>query len=344
MNAAKWYLVGAALLSCLALAPAARAETGSSLSDVQKAYADVDYEKTRALAAAAVRHGGSDRASTSQLYLLWGIAAAALDQADEARQAFACAIAANPDLKLERSLSPKIRAPYLEARGTMSGADGRAPLDVTLRRRKQELELALYDALHVAAAVVVSTRAADGATFAQRRFDAAPTRLIPTPNDSELQFFVRVLDRYSNVLFELGTEDEPQRLLSVTAGRQSSPASARSSDANPLPYYVTSGALAVLGVAVGATASVMYLRREDAARDWNGPGCERSGRTRAEQCSAVDDRRKRDEYLSVGLAAAGGALLVGSVVSLVLAPSSSHTNVGLDAGPGNLMLRLRTAL
>ena len=36
-------------------------------------------------------------------------------------------------------------------------------------------------------------------------------------------------------------------------------------------------------------------------------------------------------------------LLVGSIVSLVLAPSS-HAHVALDAGPGNLMLRLRTTL
>jgi len=330
-------------LACGSLAPVARAQPGPGLSEVQQAYADVDYEKTRALASTAVRHGGNDRASTGQLYLLWATACAALDQADEARTAFTYALAISPGLKLERSLSPKIRAPYLEARGALSGAEDRPPLEATLRPRKQELELALYDALHVAVRVVVSTRAVGATLFTRRRFDAAPTRRIPTPNGAELQFFVQVLDRYDNVLFELGSEDEPERLVSVTPSTQNTPRSTRGSDANPVPYYITSGALAALGLAAGGVAIVMDVRREDAAREWNGPSCERPGLTRAEQCAGVDDRRVRAERLAIGLAAGGGALLVGSLVSLVLAPSS-HANVALDAGAGNLLLRLRASL
>jgi hypothetical protein len=344
MKPAKSPILGAAVLACALLAPVARAESTSSLSDVQKAYADVDYERTRSLASAAIRHGGNARAATAELYLLWATAAAALEQADEARTAFACALAANPELKLDRSLSPKIRAPYLEARGSLSGADGKPPLEVTLRRRKQEVELGLTDALRVAATLVVATRESEAGAFAERRFAAAPTRRLPVPNGSELQFFVRVLDRYGNVLFELGTEDEPQRLLSVTSSRPRSAAPAAENHANPLPYYVTSGALAALGVAAGGVATAMYLRREDAASEWNGSACERPGLTRAEQCHSVNDRRKNAEHLAIGFTAAGGALLLGSIVTLILAPASPHTNVALDAGPDSVMLRLGTPL
>ena len=339
----KWRLSGAAILGCLLLAPVARAQAASGLADVQKAYADVDYERTRALAAATVRLGNNDRAATSQLYLLWATAAAALDQTDEARTAFTYALATNPGLMLDRSLSPKIRAPYLEAKGALSGTDGKPALDVSLRRRKQELELALTDALHVATTVVISTRANEAAGFTRRRLAAAPTRRVPTPNGSELQFFVRVLDRYDNVLFELGTEDDPERLVSLTSSKQEAapkPAGGKS----PVAYYVTSGALAALGVTAGSLGTVMYLRREDAAREWNGSACEQPGQSRAQQCQGVDDRRKRAEQLSIGLFAAGGALLVGSVVSLVLAPASSRESVALDASPDRLMLRLRTSL
>jgi hypothetical protein len=334
----------AALFASLSLLPCAHAEPNASLSEVQKAYADVDYERTRSLSAAALERGKNDHASTGELYLLWATAAAAVDHADEARTAFSYAIAANPELKLDRNLSPKIRAPYLEARGAMSSTDGRPALEVTLRRHKQELELELHDVLHVAASLLVSTRALDGAAFVRRRFDAAPTRRLPTPQGSELQFVVQVRDRYDNVLFELGSEDEPQRLVQVTSSRSGPAEPARTGSASAVPYYITSGALGLLGVAAGGFASVMYLRREDAARDWNGPACERPGVTRAEQCGPVDERRKRAQYLSVGFAAAGGALLVGGVISLVLAPSSSRADVALDAGPGNLMLRLRTTL
>ena len=87
----------------------------------------------------------------------------------------------------------------------------------------------------------------------------------------------------------------------------------------------------------------MYLRREDAAREWNGAGCEQPGLTRVQQCGAVDQRRQNAERFSIGLAAAGGALLVGSAVSLVLAPSR-RTDVALNAGPDSVMLRLRGSL
>jgi len=334
---------GALLLASLSLAASAHAQSDSSLSEVRKAYADVDYERTRSLAAAAIRHGGSDRASTSELYLLWATAAAAVDKTDEARQAFSYALASNPELKVDRNLSPKIRAPYLEARGAMSATDDKPPLDVALRLRQQELELALHDALQVAASLVISTRAGSGAPFSRRRFEAAPTQRVPKPPGAELQFFVQVFDRYGNVLFDLGTEDEPQRLVQVTSERPG-PAPTLGNDASPMPYYVASGALAFLGLGAGGAATAMFVRREDAAREWNSSACERPGLTRAEQCGAVDARRKKAEYLALGFTAAGGALLIGSVVSLVLAPSSARTSVALDAGPDNLMLRFRTAL
>lgn len=343
MKIGKWRVAGAALLGCLALAPTAKAEAGSTLGEVQKAYSEVDYERTRQLASAAVRSGHLDRVPTGKLYLLWAIAAAALGDSDEARTAFSYAIAANPDLKLDRSLSPKMRAPYLEARGALPEADGPA-LDVRLRRRKQDIDLALHDALGVAASVVVSTRAKAGGSFTQRRFDAAPTLRVPMPNGSEFDFFLQVLDRYENVLFSLGTAQEPERLVKADSDKPSLPAPSGGKATSPLPYYITSGALAVLGAAAGGAATLMFVRREDAAREWNGAPCEKPGLTRAEQCQEVDDRRQLAERMSIGFAAAGGALLVGSVVSLVLAPSASRPSVSLNAGPGSVLLRWQTAL
>jgi hypothetical protein len=50
--------------------------------------------------------------------------------------------------------------------------------------------------------------------------------------------------------------------------------------------------------------------------------------------------------LAVGFASGGGALLVGSLVSLLLAPAASpaRADVALDAGPSRVMLSLRTSL
>jgi hypothetical protein len=200
--------------------------------------------------------------------------------------------------------------------------------------------------LQVAAGLAVYTRSSESAPFTRRRFDATPTHRLAKPAGADLQLFVQVLDRYDNVLFELGSEEEPQRLVQVSSDKSGSTRPVQSGRPNALPYYVTSAALGVLSLAAGGGATAMYIRREDAAREWNGSGCEQPGLTRDQQCGTVDDRRKKAQYLSVGFAAAGGVLLVSSVVSLVLAPSSSssRTDVAVDGGPGNLMLRLRTRL
>lgn len=345
MKQVKRGLLCATLGSVLLAAPAAWADHDARLLAAQKAYAEVDYEGTRRLASAAIEQGGNDRASTAQLYLLWGTAAAALDQADEARTAFVYALALNPDTRLERSLSPKIRAPYLEARGSLSLADGKPPLELTLERRGGELELRLRDAAHLVASIELSTRASGRDQFVHQHFDASPSRRVPAPAGTELQFFLQALDRHGNVLFAQGSADEPGRL--ALNAPQPAPERLRtgSADVNRTPYYVTAGALAALGLASGGLATAFYLRREDAAREWNGSGCERPGMTRQEQCGNVESRRQRAEYLSIGFAAASGGLLVGSLITLLVAPTSpSRTDLALDATPDRLMLRLRTSL
>jgi len=327
-------------------APSARAGGGNEgLAETQRAYAEVDYDRTRRLAKEAIERGDHDRAATGELYLMWGLAAAALEQTEEARSAFLYALAVNPELKLDRSLSPKMRAPYLEARGSAAAADGKSPLELSIKRGNQALELVLRDSLSVAGTLELDTRSDDGASFTKRTF-AAASRRIPIRASSEIQAYARVLDRYGNVLYEQGSETDPQRFSLLPSSRPPSNAqSFPTPDVNRAPYLLTVGALAVLGVAAVGVATAMYIRREDAAREWNGPTCEHPGLSRAEQCAEVDDRRRRAEVLSVGFAAAGGALLIGSAVSLWLTPSSrAPAKVSIGAAPGNMMLQVAGAL
>lgn len=346
-NQRHWVAALSVATLCWAV-PAVAEEPNALLREAQRAYASVDYESTRDLSRAALERGNNGHAATAELYLLWATAAAALDAPDEARTAFKYALAANPDLKLDKGLSPKIRAPYQEARGEATGADGKPPLDITLQRRNQDLEVVLQDKLSVAAQLELAMRSAPGQSYSVRKLAPAPSTRVPVKNATELQVYIRVLDTHGNVLFEQGTPEDPRGLSLVSSERPVHSANgpaAPAPDVNRTPYYITAGGLAALGVAAGAVSTVMYLRREDAARDWNSPQCERAGMTRVEQCGAIDDRRQSAEYLSIGFAATGGALLIGSVVSLLLAPSSpAKTNVAVDAAPGNVMFRLKTSL
>jgi hypothetical protein len=335
-------LLGAAL--ALSTTSTVFAQPNERVAEAQRAYADVDYEATRRLARVALERGGNDRAATGQLYLLWAMAAAALDQNDEARSAFSSAIAVNPELKLDRSVSPKIRAPYLEARGAMTSADGQAPLEVKVQQRRQGLDVELRDTLKLAASIELSLRAREGTPYIKRKLAAAPSRRVALPEGSELQAFALVLDRYGNVIAQVGSADDPERLLLIASQKPQRQPEPGRRDVNRTPYYISAGAMGVLGLAAGGVATVMLVKREDAAKEWNGSGCEQPGMTRLQQCGAVDDRRQRSENLAIGFGAAGGALLVGSALSLLLAPSPQQPSVALDAGPQTLMLRLGAKL
>jgi hypothetical protein len=321
----------------------ARAEPNPHVGQAQKAYAAVDFEATRREAKAALEGGGNDLATTRELYVLLGTSAAALDQPDEARVAFSHALAANPALKLDRDLSPKMRAPYQEARGSAVSTDGKPPLEASLARTREELELTLRDQLQVAGSVELWLRTSETGAFARRRFEPARARRLPAPRVAELQYYLRVLDRYSNVLYEVGTAEAPRHLALAAPPPRAT--SRGTTDVNRTPYLITAGSLGALGLAAGGVATAMVLRREDAAREWNGPGCEQPGATRRQQCDEVDDRRRESERLAIGFAVGGGALLVGSVLTLLLTPSATtETRVAVDADGRGVMLRLRTAL
>jgi hypothetical protein len=218
-------------------------------------------------------------------------------------------------------------------------------LELTLRYRKQSLELNLRDVLHVAASVSLATRDDERAAFSRKSLEARSVQRVPAGSATSLQYFVQVLDEHRNVLFELGSEDDPHRLLLVSAAPATLPAPSRQADRSPTGYYVTAATLGALAVGAGAGATVLYIKREDAAAQWNGPSCEHPGQTREEQCGSIDDRRRRSEYWSIGLAATGGALLLGSIVTLVVAPAApTRPELTVDAGANDVLLRFRARL
>jgi hypothetical protein len=91
--------------------------------------------------------------------------------------------------------------------------------------------------------------------------------------------------------------------------------------------------LAVTGLGALATGVVFHVQREQAAHDWNGPQCEHPGLTRQEQCESVDSRVHSNERLAIGFYAGGGALLAGSLISVLAGrPPASPTQHGSSLG------------
>ncbi len=336
----RWLLV---LGFSLAVSVPALAEPVGDLAMVEQAYAEVDPERTLELAQRAVERGGNGVRATTRLYFLLGVSAAALDRVEQARLAFTHLLALDPSLKLDRMLSPKVRDPYLEARARLEVDSDEPPLAVTLKGDARDLRLTLRDTLSVAAKVEVRQRRNPGGRFSLKRLEPSSSqRLQPAPGPGrQLEYSLRVLDRYGNVLLEQGTLTAPERLQLETTLVGSQGPAAHADRPSATPYYLTAGTLGGLGLLSGAGAAFFFVGREEAAKEWNSPDCELPGATRSQQCGDVDDRRRRSESLAVGLAAGSGALLVGSLVALLLAPGSPPPRVALAAREGDLRLTYR---
>jgi hypothetical protein len=326
-----------ALALCLTLAlplsaRPAHAEAAPRIADVEAAYAEVDFERTRSLAREVLSRGKSEPRETLALYTLLGISAAALGEDDTARGAFRVAVALDPNARIDKNLSPKIRGPYLEARGSLGTRGELRALEAELwRDEKKRVRFTLHDPANVVQRAELAYM--DGFnTWQQVKLPLEREGIVPgNPAKATLEYALVLRDEFGNVLFRRGSETTPATLAAAgatasTTRRSSDPFSppVAGERVNQTPYHVVAGALAASGLATAGIGAYFHLQREELAREWNGAGCERGGATRKSQCADVDERRARAQALGLGLYAAGGALLVGSAVTLLLTPSRAR--------------------
>jgi hypothetical protein len=285
----------------------------ATLAQAEQAYADVDFERAHELSSEALHAGAHSVAETRRLYTLLGVSGAALGREDIARQAFVRVLLSEPGLKLDQSLSPKLRAPYLEARGLWASATAERGLQATLEIVGDFAVLELFDPMGAVHGVELSTERPGSQARETHRL--APKPQVRVRTGAFDRYEIRLLDEYGNALLEARGQ---------TAAAERPPASpgadARTEPPNRTPYYVVASGLGILGVGAVAGGVAFQLEREQAAEEWNSASCEEPGATRAEQCADVDDRRRQAELFAIGFYATGAAFLVGGLVTLAVVP------------------------
>ena len=321
-----------ALLGCLgALVSAPAFAQSRDLAEAERAYQNVDFPGTHALAQHGLEAGSAGREQTARLYVLLGISAAAQGDSVEAKQDFVVALAVDPTLKLDKGLSPKIRDPYLEAQGYWAAASERLAVSAKPGSDAEHLIVRVLDPAALVAKVELRIGLRGALPRSSFELAAVPITRFSLPQNvrgHDYEYALRALDRYGNVLTEQGNDADPQ--LARQPG-----ASAPSSDGATqlMPHgrsYFLPVTLGVAGLGAVAAGVVFHVRRENAAHEWNGPTCENAGETRLQQCQAVDSRRQSSERLAIGLYAAGGALLTGSLIALVAGrPADATQRTGL---------------
>jgi tetratricopeptide (TPR) repeat protein len=316
---------------------AAEKDAIAALAAAERAYQAVDFPATREQAQHALEAGGAAPQQTARLHVLLGISAAALGEVDEAKQHFVIALAVDPSLRLDKTLSPKIRGPYLEAQGYWSAAGERLALTAMPTNDHTHLIARLQDPASLVSNLRLRLNAKDSREISERTLEPAQETRFAIParlREHDYEYVLRALDRYGNVLSERGSDGNPELV------RQGARDSARAETPRGRSYLLPA-ALAVTGLGAVAAGVVFNVKREQAAHEWNGPHCENPGFTRQQQCENVDSRIQSNERLAVGFYAGGGALIAGSVIALlagrpVPAPSErASATVGCSlVGPG----------
>jgi len=315
------------LLSCLGILLAKPAfAQNQGLAEAEKAYQAVDFPATHAAAKQALEAGGADREQTARLYVLLGTSAAAQGDAEEAKTDFIAALAVKPSLKLDKGLSPKVRDPYLEAQGYWAASSDRLTLNAKPASDQAHLVIQLSDPAALVSKVELRLAATGTSPRPSFELTAAPATRFALPatvRGRSYEYTVRALDRFGNVLAERGTDADPELV------REAAHAGPADRAANPAQHgrsYVLPIALGVAGLGAVTAGVAFQVKRENAARDWNSGSCEQPGQTRIQQCQDVDDRRQKYEHLAIGFYAAGGALLTGSVIALIVGRPAASTS------------------
>jgi hypothetical protein len=313
----------------------------SGLAAAEKAYQEVDFAAMHDQATHALAAGGATRDETARLYVLLGISAAALGEDEEAKRGFVVALAVDPTLKLDRTLSPKIREPYLDAQGFWGAHAERLALQARAAADGEHLTVELVDPAHLATKIGLHVRALGAPAFQTYTADAGHTTRFPLPPDAHrrgFEYFASALDEHQNVLAELGNDGDPRlERAAVSATLPPAPARVTGPEAQQRRSYLLPIALGAAGLVATGVGVVFHLERESAAREWNSPRCEQPGTSRIAQCANVDSRRGLDEAMAIGAYTAAGLLFTGGVVALLVGRSASSERPSRPAAGAHLI-------
>jgi len=193
---------------------AAPALAQTTLDRAENAYSEIDFPRVIELADEALREGGHSPAEVARLYELTGLSHAAEREEDAAREAYVKMLALRPDAEVDTNLAPRLRGPFLEARGFWASRSGAFAVEARVVRARGAIRVELSDPLGMASEIRVLSR--DHALMApmeETRVPAEADLLVEVPalpDAPQLDYAVQVLDQHGNRLAELGTEDEPR--------------------------------------------------------------------------------------------------------------------------------------
>jgi hypothetical protein len=294
-----------AVLLVAALAGPAGADGNANLDQAQQAIDNIDYEAARSFVGKALDGGGLALADHLRALRIAGEVEAALGNDAGAREHFATWIYLDPKAKLADGLSPKITAPFDEARA----ATGALVIDVSLERSGDGVKVTLVTSDPLA--LVHGFEASGGGAQAS---GTGLEATLDTTDPSGFEVTVVVIDERNNqiavrtVVAEPAASAEPPAATGGGGGGKSGwPAAIR---------WPTWTALAVVAAGTGGYFSYRVGQAEDDLEELNA----NPGAHTADEARAIQDRGERDALVANVLYGVAGAAAIAAVLTFVLEP------------------------
>ncbi len=256
-------LLVASLSPAIASAQRDRARTAEApppalppLAQAEQAYLDVDFSAALVAAQAALREGGHTPEELVRIYQLLGVCSASEGLAERARDYFLRMLAINPETELDDTVPPRLRAPFLEARGIVTARPQRLGAEVGIARAQSAVHVSLVDPFQMGQTLIIHARIEGGLEFTTR--EERPRASLDVPlagSDSadRVEYWLELKDPFGNQVLVLGSEFEPRVVgrMSV-AGAGAAPASGGGGNVLEEPWFWIVVGAVVVGGAVTA--------------------------------------------------------------------------------------------
>jgi hypothetical protein len=256
-------------LACVAsfgLATRAAAQT-TPLQEAEAAYVDVDFETTLSASQTAIDSGELSPGELARAYELLGVSAAALGDAEAAREVFLRMLSIEPSRRLDDTVPPRFRAPYMEASGIVSARPDRMGAEVTLARSYASLRVVLVDPYEMVEGIRLHMRA-EGATEYET-FEAPYGAEILVPfggaaGSAPVEYWLELIDPRGNQLVVQGSQFEPNVLGARVAsggggGGEAGPAGPSIFE-EPV-FWIVVGSVIAVGAGIGIGVGVDQASR-----------------------------------------------------------------------------------
>lgn len=209
----RWGLALALLLAIVAPERTVAQTASGALGRAEQSFLDVDFEGTLAAAQEALREGGHTPPQLVRIYQLLGVSSAAMGESERARDFFVRMLAIDPTADLDDTVPPRLRAPFLEARGIVTSRPERLGAEVGLARSQSAVHVALTDPFQLGRSIRVHARLEGTLEFSTREEAAQPVvfaRLDGAATADRVEYWVELVDPFGNQILLLGSEFEPR--------------------------------------------------------------------------------------------------------------------------------------